>query len=210
MLITFLAADGFEMLWFWTIIGCIFIVERIVTVRRPGLARRTAGHPARHRNLLRRPPPGGLREIADRHRHGSRVRLEHCRTRDGPAMIPLGVLLPSSVLQSGWFQTLAMFVAIDTLIYAALASASSSPAAEPELTSVLRIEIAATARPISESSNHLFGMNACQTHTRRSAAERHRWRPRLRWRPRSPRTTRSSNGNRNSATRYLARVRRAT
>jgi hypothetical protein len=36
-------------------------------------------------------------------------------------MIPLGIVLPSSVLQSGWFQTLALFVAINTLIYAALA-----------------------------------------------------------------------------------------
>jgi len=35
--------------------------------------------------------------------------------------MPLGVLLPSSVLESGWFQTLALFVAINTLIYAALA-----------------------------------------------------------------------------------------
>ena len=36
-------------------------------------------------------------------------------------MIPLGILLPSAILQSGWFQTLAVFVAINTLIYAALA-----------------------------------------------------------------------------------------
>ncbi|HVK35924.1 MAG TPA: glycosyltransferase family 2 protein, partial [Microlunatus sp.] len=36
MLITVLAADGFQMLWFWTIIGCIFIVERIVTVVAQG------------------------------------------------------------------------------------------------------------------------------------------------------------------------------
>ena len=36
-------------------------------------------------------------------------------------MILLGILLPSSILQSGWFQTLALFVGINTLIYAALA-----------------------------------------------------------------------------------------
>jgi len=36
MLITLLAADGFEMVWFWAIIGCIFIVERIVTVAAQG------------------------------------------------------------------------------------------------------------------------------------------------------------------------------
>lgn len=32
MLITLLAADSFELLWFWTIIGLIFVVERVVTV----------------------------------------------------------------------------------------------------------------------------------------------------------------------------------
>jgi len=36
MLVTLLAADGFQMLWFWTIIGCIFLVERIVTVAAQG------------------------------------------------------------------------------------------------------------------------------------------------------------------------------
>ncbi len=32
MLITLLAADGFEFVWFWAAIGLIFVVERIVTV----------------------------------------------------------------------------------------------------------------------------------------------------------------------------------
>jgi hypothetical protein len=38
-----------------------------------------------------------------------------------------GILLPSSVLQSGWFQVLAAFVAINTLIYAALSLAKLFP-----------------------------------------------------------------------------------
>ncbi len=38
-----------------------------------------------------------------------------------------GVLLPSSVLQSGWFQLLAAFVAINTLIYAGLSLAKLFP-----------------------------------------------------------------------------------
>jgi hypothetical protein len=32
-----------------------------------------------------------------------------------------GVLLPSSVFQTGWFQALAAFVAFNTLLYAGLA-----------------------------------------------------------------------------------------
>jgi hypothetical protein len=31
-----------------------------------------------------------------------------------------GILFPSEVLESGWFQALALFVAVNTLIYAAL------------------------------------------------------------------------------------------
>ena len=32
MLVTLLAADSFEMVWFWTVIGLIFVAERMVTV----------------------------------------------------------------------------------------------------------------------------------------------------------------------------------
>jgi hypothetical protein len=38
-----------------------------------------------------------------------------------------GVLLPSSVLQSGWVQVLAAFVAVNTLIYAGLSLAKLFP-----------------------------------------------------------------------------------
>jgi hypothetical protein len=38
-----------------------------------------------------------------------------------------GILLPSSVLQSGWFQVLAAFVAINTLVYAGLSLAKLFP-----------------------------------------------------------------------------------
>jgi cellulose synthase/poly-beta-1,6-N-acetylglucosamine synthase-like glycosyltransferase len=36
MLITFLAADGVELIWFWLAVGMIFVVERVVTVWRAG------------------------------------------------------------------------------------------------------------------------------------------------------------------------------
>lgn len=38
-----------------------------------------------------------------------------------------GILLPAEVLQSGWFQALAAFVALNTLIYAALSLAKLIP-----------------------------------------------------------------------------------
>ena len=42
-------------------------------------------------------------------------------------MIVSGILLPSTVLQSGWFQVLAAFVAINTLVYAGLSLAKLFP-----------------------------------------------------------------------------------
>ena len=42
-----------------------------------------------------------------------------------------GILLPSSVLDSGWFQALAAFVAVNTLIYAALSLAKLIPRKAP-------------------------------------------------------------------------------
>lgn len=38
-----------------------------------------------------------------------------------------GILLPSSVLHSGWFQVLAAFVAFNTLLYATLSLAKLIP-----------------------------------------------------------------------------------
>lgn len=38
-----------------------------------------------------------------------------------------GILLPASVLQSGWFQGLAVFVAVNTLVYAGLSLAKLVP-----------------------------------------------------------------------------------
>jgi cellulose synthase/poly-beta-1,6-N-acetylglucosamine synthase-like glycosyltransferase len=32
MTVTLLSADGFEIIWFWTILGMVFVVERVVTV----------------------------------------------------------------------------------------------------------------------------------------------------------------------------------
>ncbi|WP_231391909.1 hypothetical protein [Arthrobacter sp. 35W] len=41
--------------------------------------------------------------------------------------LPAGILLPESVMHSDWFSILIMFVAINTLIYVALAMAKILP-----------------------------------------------------------------------------------
>jgi hypothetical protein len=43
------------------------------------------------------------------------------------AMLPLGVLLPASTLDHTWFAVLSAFVAINTVMYTALAIAKVAP-----------------------------------------------------------------------------------
>jgi hypothetical protein len=44
-----------------------------------------------------------------------------------PVLTPLGILLPEAFLSSGFFQFLAAFVALNTLMYVALAIAKMLP-----------------------------------------------------------------------------------
>lgn len=44
-----------------------------------------------------------------------------------PAVVALGILLPAGVLSSPWFALLATFVAINTVMYVALAVAKALP-----------------------------------------------------------------------------------
>ena len=138
MLITLLAADSFEVVWFWD-------SHRPHLRRRTGrhrvadrLARQSARASARHRTRLRPHAPSRLRQVAHRHRHGTLCRLERRPapggperrgpTRGGEPMTILGgILLSSEVLKSDWFQALAAFVAINTLVYAGLSLAKLIP-----------------------------------------------------------------------------------
>src|SRR3954447_1819408 len=45
MLITLLAADGFDIGWIWLVIGMIFVLERVVTVWRAGWRARLIAFP---------------------------------------------------------------------------------------------------------------------------------------------------------------------
>lgn len=47
------------------------------------------------------------------------------------ASLPLGILLPEEILHSDWFAILATFVAINTLMYGALAVAKILPKVHP-------------------------------------------------------------------------------
>ena len=45
--------------------------------------------------------------------------------------VPTGILLPESLLQAGWVQVLATFVALNTLMYATLALVKMLPTVDP-------------------------------------------------------------------------------
>jgi hypothetical protein len=45
MLITLLAADSFQLIWFWVIVGCVFVAERVVTVWNVGWRGRALAAP---------------------------------------------------------------------------------------------------------------------------------------------------------------------
>lgn len=47
----------------------------------------------------------------------------------GTYLVPKGILLPASVLSSTWFSLLAAFVALNTIVYVALAVLKSLPKA---------------------------------------------------------------------------------
>ena len=83
MLVTLLAADGFEFVGFWSVIGVIFVVERVVTVWAAGWRGRALAAPARHRARVRPRAAGRLRQVALRHRDRARGRLELRPPRGG-------------------------------------------------------------------------------------------------------------------------------
>ena len=113
MLITLLAADSFQFVWFWVAIGSIFVVERVVTVWAVGWRGRAIALPLVIETRLRPRPAGRLRQVPLRHRYRPRRRLELRPPRAAaaravaPVTILAGILLPSDVLHSGWFQALA-------------------------------------------------------------------------------------------------------
>ena len=121
LLITLLAADSFQFVWFWALIGLIFVVERVVTVWAVGWRGRAIALPLRDRDRIRPGAASRLRQVAFRHRHRPRRRMElrppRIRSREGRSRMTIlaGILLSSDVLHTGWFQALAAFVAINTL-----------------------------------------------------------------------------------------------
>ena len=112
----------------------IFVVERVVTVWAAGWRGRALAAPLvielGYDLVLQAVYVKSLIDIAT----GRAVRLELRPPRGGsptggPPMNAYlgGILLPADVLGSDWFQALAAFVAINTLVYAGLSLAKLIP-----------------------------------------------------------------------------------
>ena len=129
MLITLLAADGFELVWFWFAIGLIFVAERVVTVWAVGRRGRLLALPlvielgydlVQQAVYLK-----SLVDIAT----GRSAGWNYVPREAVTAVSVHAGLLFSSERAAGprWFQALATFVAINTLVYAGLALAKLFP-----------------------------------------------------------------------------------
>jgi len=128
-LITLLAADEFAPSRFWTVVGVIFVVERLVTVWAAGWKARALAAPIflelGYALFLQACFVASLGQVFTRKEAG----WNYVR-REGLALVVIvnGILLPASVMQTDWYAALAQFVAINTLFFGALAIAHMLPA----------------------------------------------------------------------------------
>jgi cellulose synthase/poly-beta-1,6-N-acetylglucosamine synthase-like glycosyltransferase len=128
-LITLLAADEFAPSRFWTIVGVIFVVERLVTVWAAGWKARALAAPIflelGYALFLQACFVASLAHVFTRREAGwNYVRREALAL----VVIVNGIVLPASVMQTDWYAALAQFVAVNTLLFGALAVAHLLPA----------------------------------------------------------------------------------
>jgi cellulose synthase/poly-beta-1,6-N-acetylglucosamine synthase-like glycosyltransferase len=128
-LITLLAADEFTPSRFWTLVGLIFLVERLVTVWAAGWRARALAAPIflelGYALFLQACFVASLVQIFTGRKAGWNYVP---RERLGLLGVVYGILLPASLLQSDWFSALSEFVAINTLLFGGLAIAQLLPA----------------------------------------------------------------------------------
>lgn len=129
MTVSLLAADGLRWSPFWVCIGLIFVVERIVTVWRSGWRGRAVAAPMLlelgYAVFLQACFVTSIAQILLGRKAGwNYVPRPATSALVTPGLLALsttwGIVLPGSVLQSGWYTALALWVGINTLIFAFL------------------------------------------------------------------------------------------
>jgi cellulose synthase/poly-beta-1,6-N-acetylglucosamine synthase-like glycosyltransferase len=131
MLVSLLAADQVRWSWFWVSIGFVFVANRLLTAWSAGWRGRLLAAPIvvelAYAVFLQACFMTSLVQIATgrqaRWNYVPRPALQVVGAAaflTGP-LVPLGILLPTSTLQTEWFQALAVLVGINTLVFATLA-----------------------------------------------------------------------------------------
>ena len=129
MVIALLAADGFRWSALWTTIGLIFLVERVVTAWAEGWRGRLVAFPLvielGYSLFLQSTFVQSLAQIATGKKSGWNYvpRSPAATALALPLVLALPMLrrwnpLPSSVLQTTWFEALSLFVGVNTLVLA--------------------------------------------------------------------------------------------
>ena len=128
-LITLLAADEFAPSLFWTAVGAVFLLERLVTVWAAGWRARALAAPVflelGYALFLQACFVASLAQIFTRQKAGWNYVPRERLARLG---VVYGILLPTTLLQTEWYAALTQFVAINTLLFGALALAQLLPA----------------------------------------------------------------------------------
>ena len=128
MAIALLAANQIMWSWFWVTIGVIFLVERLVTVWAVGPRGRWVAAPLFielvYAAYLQACFVTSLVQIATRRTARWNYVPRPAGNAVAPWVVPAstasGILLPTSVLSSDWYQALALWVGFNTLVFALL------------------------------------------------------------------------------------------
>ena len=130
MVIALLAADGFRWSALWTVVALIFVLERVVTAWAEGWRGRLLAVPLvielGYSLFLQSTFVLSLTQILRKKQSG----WNYVPRPTGAALVLPVILaspvlarwnpLPSSVLQSSWFEALSLFVGVNTLFFAVL------------------------------------------------------------------------------------------
>ncbi|WP_421742656.1 glycosyltransferase family 2 protein [Cellulomonas sp.] len=130
MAIALLAADGFRWSMFWTTVGLIFLLERVVTAWAEGWRGRLLAFPLvielGYALFLQSTFVMSLVQIATGKKSGwNYVPRPTVTALALPVLLAAPLLsrwnpLPASVLDSTWFEALSLFVGVNTLVFAVL------------------------------------------------------------------------------------------
>jgi len=130
MAVALLASDSVRWSPFWLAVGSIFLVERVVTAWAAGWRGRIVAVPLvfelGYAVVLQWTFASSLVRIATRERAGwnyvprAKVSAAALPVLLAVAVLPAWSPLPSSVLQSTWFEALSLFVGINTMFFALL------------------------------------------------------------------------------------------